>query len=143
MTAAHKPVTATLKLSVPPHVVAGRKVWRYRPADWERLWDMFDDSCWDQLKGLSTTVAAKWVTDADLRAAETCVPLTTLRARKSSHPWLNDRAVSLVDAERAGCREHRWRWRQLACSAGLAAEYHDNIVRTAQKMRDLKPSSKL
>ena len=41
-------------------------------------------------------------------------------------------------------REHRWRWRQtLACSAGLAAEYHDCIVRTAQKMRELKPSSKL
>ena len=31
----------------------------------------------------------------------------------------------------------------LACSAGLAAEYHDYIVRTAQKIRELKPSSKL
>ena len=73
-------------------------VWRYRQADWERLRDMLDDTCWKYLKGLSTTVAAKWVMDTVLRAAETCIPLTTLRARKSSHPWLIDRAVALVDA---------------------------------------------
>ena len=77
----HKPVTATVKLSVPCHVVAGRKVWRCRQVDWERLRDMLDDTCWDHLKGLSTTVATKWVTDTVLRAAETCTPLTTLRVR--------------------------------------------------------------
>ena len=31
----------------------------------------------------------------------------------------------------------------LACSAGLAAAYHDYTARTAQKMRCIKPSSKL
>ena len=79
----HKPVTATLMLSVPSHVVAGREVWRYRQADWERLRDMLDDTCWDHLRSLSTTVATKWVTDTDtvLRAAETCNPLTTLRTQ--------------------------------------------------------------
>ena len=44
MIADHKPVMATLKLSVPSHVVAGRKVWRYGQADWERLRDMLDDT---------------------------------------------------------------------------------------------------
>ena len=74
LNADHKPVTATLKLSVPSHVVAGRKVWRYRQADWEeRVWDMLDDTCWDHLKGLSTSVATKLVTDSVLCAAETCI----------------------------------------------------------------------
>ena len=41
-------------------------------------------------------------------------------------------------------REYRGRGGEtLACSAGLAAEYHDFIVRTAQKMRELKLSSTL
>ena len=139
----HKPETATLKLSVPSHVVAGRKVWRYRQADWERLQDMLDDTCWDHLRSLSTTVATKWVTNTVLRAAETCIPLTTLRARKSSHPWLDDRAVALVDAKLGPQGTPLEMETTLACCVGLAAEYHDYLVRIAQKMRDLKPSSKL
>ena len=40
LSADHKPVTATLQLSVPSQVEAGRKVWRYGQADWERLHDL-------------------------------------------------------------------------------------------------------
>ena len=134
---------ATKKLSVPSHVVAGRKVWRYGQADWERLRDVLDDTCWDQLGILTTTDATKWVTDTVLRAARTCIPLTTLRARKLTHPWLNDLAVALVDAKRVAQGTLLERETTLACSAGLAAEYHDYIVRTAQKMRELTLSSKL
>ena len=96
------------------------KVWRYRQADWARLRDMLDDTCWDHLKGLSTT-ATKWVTETVLRAAETCIPLTTLRAHKSSHPWLNDRAVAVMDAKR-GCTgntvgdgDNARMWRRARC----------------------------
>ena len=69
----HKPGMATMELSVPFHVVAGR------------------------LTSLSTTGATRWATDTLLCVARTCTPLTTLRAGKSTHPWLNDRAVALVD----------------------------------------------
>ena len=69
--------------------------------------------------------------------------MITLRARKSTHPWLNDCAVALVDAMRAAQGTLLERERTLACSAGLAAECHDYIVRTDQKMRELEPSSKL
>ena len=94
-------------------------------------------------ESLSTTVATKRVTDTVLRAAETCIPLITLRARKSSHPWFIDRAVVLVDAKRAAQGTSLEMETTLACSAGFAAEYHDYIVRTAQKMRELTPSFKL
>ena len=40
-----KLVTATLKLSVPSQVVAGRKVLRYGQADWEWLHDSLADAC--------------------------------------------------------------------------------------------------
>ena len=86
MIADHNPVMAALKLSVPPHVEAGRKAWRCGQADWERLRNMLDDTCWDHLRGLSTTAATKWVTDTVLRVAETCIPLTTLQTHQSSHP---------------------------------------------------------
>ena len=83
----HKPVTATLKLSVPSQVEAGRKVWRYGQADWERLHDSLADAC----------CAAKWITGTILRSASSCIPLSTLRTKKSSHPWLNDRSIALVE----------------------------------------------
>ena len=41
----HKPVTATLKLSVPSQVVAERKVWLFGEADRERLQDSLADAC--------------------------------------------------------------------------------------------------
>ena len=143
MVADHKPITATLKLSVPSHVVAGRKVWRYGQADWERLHDSLADTCWDHIAGQSTTAAAKGITDTILRAASSCIPLSTLSSKKSSHPWLNDRTIALVDAKRTAEGTPLEKEATLACSAGLAAAHHDYTARMAQKMRCIKPSSKL
>ena len=120
----HKPEPATLKLSVPSQVVAERKVWSFRDADWERLQDSLDESD-----------AAQWITDSILRSARSCIPLTTLRSRKSSHPWLNDRSVALIDAKRAAERTPLEKETTPACSAGLAAAHLDYTARTAQKMR--------
>ena len=131
MIADNKPVTATLKLSVPSHVVSGRKVWRYGQADWERLHDSLADTCWDHIADQSATAAAKWI------------PLSTFSTIKSSHPWLNDRTIALVDAKRTAEGTPLEKEVTLACSAGLAAAYHDYTARTAQKMRCIKPSSKL
>ena len=78
MIADHKPITATLKLSVPSHVVAGRQVWRYGQADWERLHDSLADTCWDRIADQSTTTAAKRITDTILRSECSCIPLSTL-----------------------------------------------------------------
>ena len=67
--------------------------------------------------------------------------LSTLRTKKSSHPWLNDRPIALVDAKRTVVGTPFKKEATLACSA--AAAYHDYTARTAQKMRCIKPSSKL
>ena len=99
--------------------------------------------CWDHLRSLSTTDATKWVTDTVLRVARDLYPIDHSSSSQITHPWLNDRAVALVDAKRVAQGTPLERETTLACSAGLAAEYHDYIVRTAQKMRELKPSSKL
>ena len=139
----HKPVTATLKLSVPSQVEAGRKVWRYGQADWELLHDSLADACWDHIADQSTTAAAKWVTGTKLRSASSCIPLSTLRTKKSSHLWLNDHSIALVDAKRTAEGTPFEKEATLASSAGLAAAYHDYTARTAQKMRCIKPSSKL
>ena len=143
MIADHKPVTATLKLSVPSHVVACSKVWRYGQADWERLHDSLAHTCWDHIADQSTTAAAKWITNTILRSASSCTPLSTLSAKKSSHPWLNDRTIALVDAKRTAEGTPLEKGATLACSAGLAAAYHDYTARTAQKIRRIKTSSKL
>ena len=139
----HKPVIATLKLPVPSQVVACRNLWRYGQADWERLHDSLADACWDHIADQSTTAAAKWITDTILRSASSCIPLSTLRTKKSSHPWLNDRTIALVDAKRTAEVTAFEKEATLACSAGLAAAYHDYTGRTAQKMRCIKPSSML
>ena len=121
MIADHKLITATLKLSAPSHVVAGRKVWRSGQADWERLHDSLADACWDHIADQSTTTAAKWITDTILRSASSCILLSTLSTTKSFHPWLNDRAIALVDARRTAEETPLEKEATLACSAGLEA----------------------
>ena len=117
-------------------------VWRYGQADWERLHDSLADTCWDHIADQSTTAAAKWITDTIHRSASSCIPLSTLRTKKSSHPRLNDRSIALVDAKRTAKGTPFEKEATLACSAGLAAACH-YTARTAQKMRCIKPSSKL
>ena len=63
--------------------------------------------------------------------ASHCPPSTP---KKSSH---------LVDAKRTAEGTPFEKEATLACSAGLAAAYHDYTARTVQKMRCIKPSSKL
>ena len=61
--------------------------------------------------------------------------LPPLRPRRSiSHPWLNDRTIALVDAKRTAEVTPLEKEATLACSAGLAAAYHDYTARTAQKI---------
>ena len=91
----------------------------------------------------SPPAAAKWITDTILRSASSCIPLSTLSTKKSSHPWLIDRTIAFVDAKRTAEGTPLEKEATLACSAGLAAAYHDYTARTAQKMRCIKPSSKL
>ena len=67
------------------------------------------------------------------------MPLSTLR----TNTWLNDRTTALVDAKRTAEGTLFEKEATLACSSGLAAAYHDYTTRTAQKMRCIKPSSKL
>ena len=83
------------------------------------------------------------ITDSILRSARSCIPLTTLRSRWSSHPKLNDRSVALVDAKRAAEGAPLEKETTLACSVGLAAAYYDYTARTVQKVRCLRPASKL
>ena len=59
--------------------------------------------------------------------------LSTLSTKKSSHPWLNDRTISLVDAKRTAEGTPLEKEATLVCSAGLAAAYHYYTARTAQK----------
>ena len=89
----------------------------------------------------STSAAAQWITDAILRSARSCIPLTTLRSRKSSHPWLNDRFVALVDAKRAAEGTPPEKETTLACTVRLPATYHDCTARIAQRMRCLRPAN--
>ena len=112
--AAHKPVTATINLLV-----------LIREAD----------TCWDHIADQSTSAAAQWITDTILRSVSSCIPLTALRSRTSSNPWLNDRSTVLVDAKRAAEGTLPEKETTLACSAGLAAACHGHTARTVQKMR--------
>ena len=105
--------------------------------------DSLADTCWDHIADQSTFAAAQWITDTILRSAGSCVPLTALRSRKSSHPWLNGRSVALVDAKRAPEWTPLENERSLACSAGLAPAYRGYTARTDEKMRCLGQASKL
>ena len=140
----HRPVTATLKLSVPSQVVAERKVWLFRDADLERLQDSLADTCSGHIADQSTSSATERITDTTiLRSARSCIPLTTLPSGKSSHPWFTYLSVVLVDARRAAEGTPLEKETTLTCSAGPAAAYHDYTAHTALKMPCLGTASKL
>ena len=75
-----------------------------------------DDTCW--VTSLTSPRPMR-PSGLILRSAWSCIPLTTLRSRKSSHSWLSDRSVALVDAKRAAQGTPLKKETTLACGARL------------------------
>ena len=72
---------------------------RYGKADWDSLRTSLAETDWDNVLSGSADSAAEEFTKAVFLATEACVPRSKMRARKSTHPWVNETVVELVKAK--------------------------------------------
>ena len=97
----HDIVVASLKLSVPETEVSEREVWDFGKGDWDGLHDASVESDWSFIARVDTDRAASDLTADILAKAERFIPRRQLKERKTTHPWLSDRAIDAVKDKHA------------------------------------------
>ena len=138
----HSVVLATLKLSVPKTATHRRKVWLYDKADWERMSAMFTCTDWTFIDNESSELGATLLTETVLDIAQTCIPQREIGERKSTHPWLTEELVRLVDQKNAAAGGPGAQAAAEACSARILESYRAYVGQTKQEMMTLRRGSK-
>ena len=97
----HKGLLCTLPLQAPRLAIVTRTVWDFNKADWEGLANVLSKMDWSWLESTDPNSGAQQLTDLILDCARHHIPQRTLREHKSTHPWVNERVIKLVEAKRA------------------------------------------
>ena len=97
----HRVVQVTLKFAVPKNEPVKREVWEYGKADWQRLEEELQEKDWSELRRAGPDEAAYLLTQCILDHADQCIGRKMVCMPRSSHPWLNDRALAMVQAKTA------------------------------------------
>ena len=138
----HCVVVASLNMQVTQQSEAKREVWNMADADWVALRDVLLDTDWSCLQELATDEAVRAFTEQVLRVCEQYIPRRIMSEKKTSHPWMNARAVGLVAARCAAAGTAQEREAAKACSEGLLQEYNAWVEKTKQKLLELPRGSK-
>ena len=138
----HKVVKVTLKLTMPKQETVVRKVWDFKKADWNKLQQRLCDTKWNFLDTLDPDRGAEKLTETLLKALKEAVPERTLYEKKTTHPWLTEKAVQLVAAKHAAEGTEKEQEAVEECSAGLLEEYLAYVERVRGELATLKPGSK-
>ena len=122
----HGIVTVRLNLSIPQTVAHSRKVWSFAKADWDGLNNGLRGVDWSFIgkDGYDASRAAARVTELILEKANEFIPQRTLRATKSTHPWLTDDIVRLVSKKRAAAGTPAYEDAVKTCSAAITSAYY-------------------
>ena len=145
----HRMVLATVQLEVPKVVEVPRECWVWSKANWGALKDELGKTNWDNLLFLGEEAfddlaeeAVRRFTTHVLEVARKHVPVHLRNVKKSTHPWLNQTCLTLVQKARAAenTPEHAERLRE--CSEGVLAEFHKYVARTKERLKQLPKSSK-
>ena len=97
---------------------------------------------WAGLEGGDASQAAALTTEAILNTSSKHIPQRMLRAKKSTHPWLNDDLVELVAAKRAAVGTPGYEEALKACSDGIMSEYNKYACRARERLLETKKGSK-
>ena len=85
---------------------------------------------------------AKHLTNVVLQLAEGFVPKKSVVDRKSTHPWLNERVVKLVQSKEEAEGTERELEAAEACSTAVLEEYRTYVSRTKAELAGLRAGSK-
>ena len=92
----HAAVLSAVRLQIPKAQTINREVWLFQEADWARLQDTLQEDLRNNLKCADPDEAAKMFSTQFLPSAEECIDKKTLAVRKSTHPWLTEKALQAV-----------------------------------------------
>ena len=138
----HELVLTTLALSAPKSNMLPREVWQFATADWEGLSAALCAHDWSRLSQVSACEGASILTETILSMASNYIPKRFLQERKSTHPWLNDRAMRAVAAKQAARGTDRELEEQANCSACILEEYNKYVDRERERLKSSKQDSK-
>ena len=71
-----------------------------------------------------------------------CIPRKTVRAKKSTHPWLTDEVMKLVAQKQLAEGTEGERAAREKCSAGIVEQYHKYIARERRQLQTMRGASK-
>ena len=101
-----------------------RLVWQFEAADWQGLSNALMCQDWRWIDAVDANVGAEKLTDHITSLAEFFIPRRRMNERKSTHPWIDEKILYLVQAKLAAegtedepeCRKR--------CSEGIIQEYN-------------------
>ena len=125
----HNQVLTTVALGVPVEVKEARECWLYSKADWAGFRQELAGTNWDFLDNLDANAAQRSLTDHLLTTARKYVPVEKRLLTKSSHPWLNERCLELVQEKRNAEGTPEYGEKTWLCSEGLLEEFHRYVGR--------------
>ena len=119
-----------------------REVWNFGEADWARLEEELKRQDWAEMQDMRPDDAAEFLTSTIIEQAEQCIGRKTVRMPRSSHPWLNDRAINMIQAKNAAEGTAEEKTIAEKCSKVILEEQQAWITKTKQEMHNMRSGSK-
>ena len=117
-------------------------MWQFRDADWDALNDTFAETDWSFIDCLDTSAAADHLSNIILEQMREHILSKEIEEKKTSHPWLTDRAVEAVRVKHSLRGSEQERAANVECSKILMEEYNGYVHRTRRKLQELPRGSK-
>ena len=138
----HAMVMVSVKMELPLVCEHTRSVWDYGRADWDGLKSCLGRWKWAYIHEESADVCAEQFTADVLSAAAQYIPKRIIKCRKSTHPWLNDHVLDLVESKKQAWGTDHEKQAQTECSQGILEAYHTHTGKVREELLCAKRGSK-
>jgi hypothetical protein len=138
----HKAVIAQLKLSVSKSSSVGRTVLNFAAADWDGLRTKVADTSWAWLAEVEPYEGAEQLTNTLLDLAKSCIPQRDMVQRKSTHPWLSERVLSLVRRKHDAAGTTAETETRDLCSQAIFEEFGKFVKKERARLGQVRRGSK-
>ena len=138
----HRMVQVLLKFHVPKSESVKRDVCNYGKADWQRLEEEMQALDWSVMQNMRPDEAAQYMTQSILKHASDCIGRKSVCVQKSTHPWLNNRALSMVQEKVAAEGTSEERAAAERCSKVIMEEQKAWLDKTKQEMHCMRHGCK-
>ena len=138
----HKAVIALLKLRVQKSTSISRTVWNYIEVDWESLQKKLAETAWSWSAEIDPDKGAEELTNTILDLAKSCISQRLLLERKSTHPWLNDKILALVERKQESIGTDAESHARDQCSRGIFEEFGKFVQKERARLARMRRGSK-